>query len=267
MFIESMMPSNHFILFLLTSMSQHQGLFPVSWLFALGGQNIAASTSASVLPVNIQGWFPLGWTDLISLLSKELSRVFSSTTVQKHQFFGTHPFLWSNPDILYMTTGKTIALTRCTFVGKVMSLLFNMLSRFVTAFLSSSRCLFISWLQSPSAVILEPKKIKSVTVSTFSPSICYEVMTPDAMVLIFKCWFLSQLFHCLLSPSSRGSLVSLHFLPLGSCPGKNTGVGCHFLLQGIFPTQGLKPGRSPSLQVTFYCLSHHGSPNIYFLIT
>jgi len=76
----------------------------------------------------------------------------------------------------YMTTGKTIALTRQNFVGKVMSLLFNMLSRFVRAFLSRSKCLLISWLQSPSAVILEPKKIKSLTVSIVSPSICHEVM-------------------------------------------------------------------------------------------
>ena len=76
----------------------------------------------------------------------------------------------------YMTTGKTIALTKQTFVGKVMSLLFNMLSRLVIAFLSRSKCLLISWLQSLSAVILEPKKRKSVTASTFSPSICHEVM-------------------------------------------------------------------------------------------
>ena len=76
----------------------------------------------------------------------------------------------------YMMTGKTIALTRRNFVGKVMSLLFNMLSKLVRAFLPRSKCLLISWLQSPSAVILEPKKIKSVTVSTVSPSICYEVM-------------------------------------------------------------------------------------------
>ena len=76
----------------------------------------------------------------------------------------------------YMTTGKTIALTTQTFVGKVMSLLFNMLFRFVIAFLPRSKCLLISWLQSTSAVILEPKKIKSVTVSIFSPSICHEVM-------------------------------------------------------------------------------------------
>ena len=85
----------------------------------------------------------------------------------------------------YMTTGKTIALTRWTFVGKVMSLLFNMLSRLVITFLPRSKCLLISWLQSPSEVILEPPKIKSVTVSTVSPSICHEVMGTDAMVLVF----------------------------------------------------------------------------------
>ena len=85
----------------------------------------------------------------------------------------------------YMATGETIALTRQTFVGKVMSLLFNMLSRLVMAFLARSKRLAISWLQSPSAVILEPKKIKSVTVPTVSPSICHEAMGLDAMILVF----------------------------------------------------------------------------------
>ena len=84
-----------------------------------------------------------------------------------------------------MTTGKTIALTRRTFVDQVMSLLFNMLSRLVITFLPRSKRLLISWLQSPSAVILEPKKRKSVTVSIFSPSICHEVMEQDAMILVF----------------------------------------------------------------------------------
>ena len=84
-----------------------------------------------------------------------------------------------------MTTGKTIALTRRTFVDKVMSLLFNMLSRLVIIFLSRSKHLLISWLQSPSTVILEPEKIKSITVSIVSPSICYEVMGPDAMIFVF----------------------------------------------------------------------------------
>ena len=85
----------------------------------------------------------------------------------------------------YKTTGKTIALTLQTLVSKVMSLLFTMLSRFAIAFLQRSRHLLISWLQSPSAVILEPKKIKSLTVSIVSPSICHEVMGPDAVVLAF----------------------------------------------------------------------------------
>ena len=87
----------------------------------------------------------------------------------------------------YMTTRKTISMTRWTFVGKVTSLLFNMLSRLVITFLSRSKSLLIPWLQSPSAVILEPKKIKSVTVSTVSPSICHKVMGPDAMILFSEC--------------------------------------------------------------------------------
>ena len=90
---------------------------------------------------------------------------------------------------LYMTTGKTIALTRWTFVGKVMSRLFNLLSSLVIAFLPNTKCLLISWLQSPSSVILEPLKIKSDTVSTLSPSICHEVMGLDAMFFVF--WMLS----------------------------------------------------------------------------
>ena len=84
-----------------------------------------------------------------------------------------------------MTPGKTLALSRWTFVGKVMSLLFHMLSRLVITFLPKSKPLLISWLQSPSAVILEPKKIKSVTLSIVSPCICHEVMGPDAMILVF----------------------------------------------------------------------------------
>ena len=116
----------------------------------------------------------------------------------------------------YMTTGKTIALIRQTFVGKVMSLLFNMLSRLVTAFLPRSKCLLTSWLKSPSAVTLEPKKIKSLTVFLVSSSICYEVTGPDAMILVF--WMLSfKPAFSLSFTSSRGSLVLLHFLPLKWC--------------------------------------------------
>ena len=113
----------------------------------------------------------------------------------------------------YMTTGKTRTWTIQALVGKVMSLHFNTLSRFVIAFLPWSKCLLISCLHSTSSVVLGPKKIKSVTVSTFSPSICHEVMGPDAMILkVFECWVLSQHFQSSISPTSRGSLVPLYFL-------------------------------------------------------
>ena len=104
------------------------GSLQMSQLFTSDGQSIGVSASASVLPMNTQDWFHLVWTGWTFLQSKELSRVFSNTTVQKHQLFGAH-----------MTTGKTIALTRCTFVDKVMSLLLNMLSRLVITFLPRSK--------------------------------------------------------------------------------------------------------------------------------
>ena len=134
------------------------GSFPMSQLFTWGGQRTGVSASASVLPMNIQDWSPLGRTGWISLQSKGLSRVFSNTTIQKHQFFGAQLSLWSNSHIYYMITGKTKDLTRQTFVGKVKSLLFNKLSRLVIAFLPRSKHLLISWLQSPSAVIFKPKQ-------------------------------------------------------------------------------------------------------------
>ena len=109
-----------------------------------------------------------------------------------------------------MTTRKTTALIRWTFVGKVMSLLFNTLSRLVIAFILRSKRLLISWLQSPYAVILEPKKIKSLTVSIVAPSVCHEVMGSDDRIFVFECLVLSHLFHSPLSLSSRGSLVPLH---------------------------------------------------------
>ena len=126
-----------------------------------------------VFPMNIQDKFPLGLTALISLLSKGLSSIFSNTTkasVLRHSAFFIVQLL--HP---YMTTWKTKTLTRGTFVGKVRSLLFNMLSSLVRGFLPSNKRLLISWLQSPSTVILESKKIKSATVSTVSPSICHDV--------------------------------------------------------------------------------------------
>ena len=116
----------------------------------------------------------------------------------------------------YMTTGKTIALIIQAFVSKVISLLFNMLFRFVIP-ISRSKHHLIVWLQSPSALILEPKKMKSVTVSIVSPSVCHEVMGLDAKteaLLSFECWVLSQPFQSPLSPSSRDSLVPFGILPL-----------------------------------------------------
>ena len=139
------------------------GSFPMSWPFTSHGQNIGASVLASKLPKGIKGWFPLGLTDLISLLSKGLSRVFSSTTVLKHQFFAFLPSLWSSSHNHVWPLGRPVALTIQTFVGRVMSLFFNTLSRFVIALLPRSNHLLISWLQSPSAAILKPKKRKSVT--------------------------------------------------------------------------------------------------------
>ena len=127
--------------------SPASGSFPMSWLFASGGHSIGAS--ASVLPMNIQGWFPLGLTGLISLQSRWLLWIFPRTTIWKYQFFGTQPSLWSNSHmwLSYMTTGKIIALTGWIFVGKVMSLLINNTSRFVIALLPRSKHLLISWLQ------------------------------------------------------------------------------------------------------------------------
>ena len=131
MSIKLMMPSNHLILccslLLLSSIFPSIRVFSSEQLFKSGGQRIVTSASASVLPMNIHSWFPLGLTGLISLQSKGLSQVFSSTTIWKHQFSGTQPSLWCNSQ-LYITTGKTIAFTRQTFVSKVMFLCFKTLS-------------------------------------------------------------------------------------------------------------------------------------------
>ena len=136
--------------------------------------------------MTIQDWFPLGLT---GLLSKGLSRVFSNITVQKHQIFGAQFSSQSSSHIHTQPLEKPKPWLDGTFVGKVMSLLFNMLSRLIITFLPRSKHLLISWLQSPSAVILEPPKIKPDTVSTVSPSISYEVMGPDAVIFVF--WMLS----------------------------------------------------------------------------
>ena len=155
--------------------------------------------------------FRMDWLDLLAIqgnLKSLLQHHSSKAPILWHSAFFTVQL--SHP---YMTTGKTIALTRWTFVGKVMSLFLNMLSRLVITFLPRSKRLLISWLQSPSAVILEPQKIKSDTVSTVSPSISHEVKGPDAMILVF--WMLS--FKPTFSLSTftfiKRLLVPLHFLP------------------------------------------------------
>ena len=194
------------------SLSQHQGLCNKSTLHMTWPKYW--SYSYSISPSNEHPGLisiRLDWLDLLavqgtlkSLLQHHSSKasIFWRSAYFKVQF--PHP---------YMTTGKTIALTRWTFVGKAMSLLLSMLSRMVITFLPRSKCFLISWLQSPSAVMLEPKKIKSDTVSTVSPSISHEVMGPDAMILVF--WMLSFKSTFSLSSfiSSRGFLVLLHFLP------------------------------------------------------
>ena len=154
--------------------------------------------------------FRIDWFDLLAVQGTLKSRLqHHSSKASILQCLAFCIVQLSHP---YLTTGNTITLTRWTFVGKVMSLLFNMLPRLVIAFLPRSKCLLISWLQSPSAVILESKKIKSDSVSIVSRSICHEVMGLDTMILVF--WMLSfkPTFHSPLSLSSRGSLV-LCFLP------------------------------------------------------
>ena len=127
--------------------------------------------------------FRIDWLDLLAVQGtlKSLLQHHSS----KASFLRRSAFFTVQLSHPYMTTGKILALTKRTFVGKVMSLLLNMLSRLVITFLPRSKCLLISWLQSPSTMILKPPKIKSDTVSTVSPSISYEVMGPDAMIFVF----------------------------------------------------------------------------------
>ena len=154
----------------------------MSQFFTSGGQAIGTSRF-SISPSNeLPGLVSLrmDWLDLLAVqgtLKSLLQHHSSKASILQHSAFFVVQL--SHP---YMKTGKTAALTRWTFVGKVMSLLFDMLSRFVIAFLPRSKCLLISWLQSPSAVILEPRKIKSDTVS---PSICHEVVVLDALILVF----------------------------------------------------------------------------------
>ena len=155
--------------------------------------------------------FRMDWLDLLAVqgtLNSLLQHHSSKASILQHSAFFTVQL--SHP---YMTTGKTIALTRQTFVDKVMSLLFNKLSRLVITFLPRSKHLLMSWLLSPFTVIWKPKKLKSDTVSTLSPSISREVMGPDAMIFVFLMLSFKPTFHSPLSLSSRGFLVPLHILP------------------------------------------------------
>ena len=187
--IESVMPSSHLILccplLLLPPIPPNIRVFssestlcmrwPKYWSFSF---SISPSKEHPGLVS-----FRMDWLDLLAVQGtlKSLLQHHSSKALilRRSAFFIVQ---LSHP---YMTTGKTIALTRQTFVGKVISLLFNMQSRLVMTFLPRSKHLLISWLQSPSAVIVEPRKIMSATVSTVYPSMCHEVMVPDAMILVF----------------------------------------------------------------------------------
>ena len=189
MSIESVMPSSHLILChplllqppilssirVFSSESTRHIRWPKYWSF-----------SFSISPSNEHPGlisFRMDWLDLLAVqgtLTSLLQHHSSKASIFRHSAFFTVQL--SHP---YMTIGKTVALTRRTFVGKVMSLLFNMLSRLVMTLLSRSKRLLVSWLQSPSALILEPSKIKSDTVATVSPSISHEVMGPDTMILVF----------------------------------------------------------------------------------
>ena len=189
MSIESVMPSNHLMLCrplllppsifpsirVFSNESALHISWPKYWSFSL---NISPSNEYSG-PIS----FRMDWLDLLAIqgtVKSHLQHHSSKASILQCSAFFTVQL--SHP---YMTTGKTIALTRRTSVDKVLSLIFNMLSRLVITFLPRSKNLLISWLQSPSAVILESRKIKSSTVSTVFPSICQEVMGPDAMILVF----------------------------------------------------------------------------------
>ena len=188
------MPSNHLILY--------HPLFPLPSIFPKIRWQKYWSFSSSISPSNEQSvliCFRMDWFDLLAeqgTLKSLLQYHSSKESMLRHSALFivqlSHP---------YMTTGKTMALTRWTFVGKVMSLLFNRLSRLVIAFLPRSKRLLTSWL--PSAVILEPPKIKSVTVSTVSPPISHEVMGSDAVIFVFWMWSFKPTFYSPFSLSSR----------------------------------------------------------------
>ena len=191
MSIESLISSNHLIfccpLLLLPSILPNIRVFSNEsilhvrwskyWSFSFSFSVSSSSESSGLIS------FRIDWLDLL-VVQGALKSILQNHSSKASILWGS-AFLLVQLSHPYMTTGKTIALTRWNFISKVMSLLFNMLSRLVLTFLPRSKCLLISWLQSQFAVIMEPPKIKSVTVSTVSPSICHEVMEPNAMILVF----------------------------------------------------------------------------------
>ena len=206
MSIGSMMLSNHLIiclhLLLLPSVFSSVRVYSSYWLFSSGGQSIGAS--ASVLPMNIQGWFPLGLTGLISLLPKGLSRVFSSITVWKHQFCSAQPLYGPNLTPIYgFWKNHSFDCMDLCWQSDVFA--FKTLSRLVIVFLPRSKCLLISWLQ------------EICHCFHFFPFYLPWTNGAGCMILVF--WMLSfkPAFSLSFSPSSRGSLIPLHFLPQGLC--------------------------------------------------
>ena len=189
MSIKSVMPSNHLILcqprLLLPSIFPSIRVFPGKLALHIRQPNYW-SFSFSISPCSEYSGlisFRIDWFDILAVqgtLKSLLQHHSSKASILRHSAFFMVQLSYP-----YMTTGKTRGLTRRTFVGEAMSLLFNMLSRLVIVFLAGSKHLLISWLQSPSVVILEPKEIKSITVSVVSPSMCHEIMGPDARIFVF----------------------------------------------------------------------------------
>ena len=195
----------------LSSCLQASGSFLMSVFFVSGGHNW--SFSFSISPSDKYSGlisFRINWSDLFAVQVQFQSLLQHQSP--KASILRCSAFFMGQLSHPYKTTGKTVSLTGQTFVGKVMSLLFNMLSRLVIAFLPRRKRLLISWLQSSSAVTLQPKKIKSVPVSIVSPfAMKWQDQMPQST--LFECRVLSQFFHSPFSLSSRGSLIPLHFLP------------------------------------------------------
>ena len=244
MSIDLMMPSNHLILchplILVPSIFPSISVFSSELALHIRWSKYWSFNFNISLSSEYSGFisFRINWFDLLQSIG--LSRNFSSTTVWKHQFFGAQPSLWSNSHIHTWLLEKTSKSLYWIFVGKVASLLFNTLSRFLIAFFPRSKHLLILWLQSPSTVILEPKKIKSATVS---PSICHEVMGSDAKILVF--WILSY--------KPKFSLSPFTFIkrPFSSSPSAITVVSSAYMRLLIFLPANLIPACTSS------SISHH----------